>query len=184
MSRIPRLTPDELDDEQRAVYESIAGGARAQKSAFRLTDDQGALEGPFNAMLLHPAVGDALQQIGAALRFRGTLSPRAREIAILTVAAHERSRFEQYAHERVARQAGLTDAEIETLAAGGIPELTDADEAIVAVTTRHLLVDETLTEEQYADAAAVLGPARLFELTTVVGYYRLLALQMRVFGVR
>lgn len=70
MTRIPRLAPDQLDDAQRELYQAIAGGARAATTAFRLTDDDGVLEGPFNAMLLHPPLGDALQRLGAATAVR------------------------------------------------------------------------------------------------------------------
>jgi 4-carboxymuconolactone decarboxylase len=183
VSRIPRLAPDQLDDAQREVYAAIAGGPRAANSAFRLTDHNGGLEGPFNAMLLHPPLGDALQRLGSAIRYRGALSDRAREIAILMVAAHWDSGFEQYAHERVAVRIGLAEREITALQQGIKPDLTDPDEAAVATVTRHILDHHTLTDTEYTEAVAVLGPAKLFELTTLVGYYELLALQMRVFGV-
>jgi 4-carboxymuconolactone decarboxylase len=38
-----------------------------------------------------------------------------------------------------------------------------------------------LTAAEYATAEAVLEPRGLVELTTLVGYYALLALQLRVF---
>lgn len=183
MTRAPRLTPDKLTQEQRALYDAIAGGPRASTPAFRLTDEDGTLAGPFNAMLLHPAIGDALQRLGAALRYRGVLSDRAREIAILAVAAHWRSEFERYAHERIGRVAGLTEAEIAALGAEGDLELPDPVEAAVLRTTRRLLHHRALGATEYAEAVAVLGPATLFELTTLIGYYQLLALQMRVFAV-
>jgi 4-carboxymuconolactone decarboxylase len=40
-----------------------------------------------------------------------------------------------------------------------------------------------LDDELYTETAAVLGEAGLFELTTLVGYYATLALQLRVFRV-
>lgn len=183
MSRIPRLSPAQLDDAQRELYDAIAGGPRARTTAFRLTDDHGGLEGPFNAMLLCPPIGDAVQRLGAAIRYRGALSDRARELAILVVAAHWRSRFEWDSHERVARQVGLGDKEITPLRSGTYPDLEDPEEAAVVTVTQQVLSDRTLSETDYADATAVLGPAKLFELTTLIGYYELLALQMRIFGV-
>lgn len=50
-------------------------------------------------------------------------------------------------------------------------------------TTRRLLRDRDLDDDRYREAAAVIGADRVFELTTLVGYYSTLALQMRVFGV-
>jgi 4-carboxymuconolactone decarboxylase len=183
VTRLPRLSPDQLDDAQRELYGAIAGGPRATNSAFNLTDERGSLEGPFNAMLLHPPLGDALQHLGAAIRYRGALSDRAREIAILAVAAHWRSTFEQYAHERVGLRIGLSEKELAALREGTDPGLADPEEMAVVAATRHLLDHNTLTDAEYAETVTVLGPAKLFELTTLVGYYGLLALQMRVFGV-
>jgi 4-carboxymuconolactone decarboxylase len=40
-----------------------------------------------------------------------------------------------------------------------------------------------LDDAQYAGAVAQLGEAGVFELTTLVGYYATLALQLRVFRV-
>ena len=68
-ARIPKRAPGSLDDEQRAVYDTIAGGRRAQGTQlFQLVDDDGALEGPFNAFLLQPRLGAALQAVGSAVR--------------------------------------------------------------------------------------------------------------------
>ncbi|HEY0949418.1 MAG TPA: hypothetical protein VGD85_04425, partial [Nocardioides sp.] len=53
------------------------------------------------AGLLSPAVGDALQRLGAAVRYRTALPDRAREMAILLVAARWDSAFEREAHEAV-----------------------------------------------------------------------------------
>jgi hypothetical protein len=101
------LVPADLDDQQRALYDAIAGGPRAAgPRLFALTDAAGRLNGPFNAMLFAPEVGTALQDLGAAIRYRSSLTARIREMAILAVAAHWDSAFERYAHEAVGRAAG------------------------------------------------------------------------------
>jgi 4-carboxymuconolactone decarboxylase len=182
VSRIPRLSPAELDDEQRRLYDSITGGPRARNS-FGIADSDGALGGPFNAMLLHPRVGDALQRLGAAIRYDSTLSDRAREMAVLIVAAAARSGFEQYAHAHIGLRLGLTESEVAAIRAGDEPRLDDAVEAAIVRTTRRLVDHATLTDDEYADATAALGAGTLFELTTLVGYYQLIAMQMHVFGV-
>ncbi|HKN97503.1 MAG TPA: carboxymuconolactone decarboxylase family protein [Pseudonocardiaceae bacterium] len=182
MSRIPRLSPAELDDEQRRLYDSITGGPRARDSV-GMTDHNGALGGPFNAMLLHPPVGDALQQLGAAIRYGGTLTDRSREMAILIVATATHSGFEQYAHEHIGLRLGLTESEVAAIRDGGEPRLDNPDEAAIVRTTRRLVDHGTLTDDEYAEASAALGAGTLFELTTLVGYYQLIAMQMHVFGV-
>ncbi|QVQ52891.1 carboxymuconolactone decarboxylase family protein [Spiractinospora alimapuensis] len=185
MSRIPKLRPEELDAPQREVYEEIAGGPRARgPRLFALTDAEGGLEGPFNAMLLNPALGGPLQRLGGALRFSGKLSDRSRELVILLVAAAWDSSFERTAHEAVGAHVGLTAEEMTTVAAGGTPtSLTDPEEVEALRATRLMLDKRTLDDEEYAELVASLGRERLFEVTTLVGYYGTLALQMHVFGV-
>lgn len=179
--RLPWPTPDELDSERRSVYDAIAGGPRAAgPQAFRLTDDEGRLEGPFNAMLVSPGVGHALQDLGAAVRYRTSLTDRAREIAILALAALRRSDFEWYAHERVGRRAGLSEAELAALLDGETPATLSPDEALLLRTTRLLATEGDLGDADHRAAEAGLGREKLAELVVLVGYYDLLALSLRV----
>jgi 4-carboxymuconolactone decarboxylase len=184
MSRIPPLGPNELDGPQRRLFESIVDARKSGAvSAISLVDDDGHLTGPFNAMLLNPDLGMALQELGSAIRYRGALTPRCRELAILAVAAHWQCGFELDAHTLIGEQVGLTAAEIAALRAGGPTPLTDDEEAAVLSATRLLVRTGDLTESEYTTATKLLTPSKLFELCTLVGYYSLLAMQMRVFGV-
>jgi 4-carboxymuconolactone decarboxylase len=182
-ARLPRFEPPALDAEQRALYDAIAGGRRAQgPQLFRLADADGRLEGPFNAFLLQPRLGSALQALGASVRYDTGLDDRCREIAILVVAAHWRSDFEWYAHEAVGRAAGLGDAELAALREGSHAGLAGR-ESVVARTAAALVTRGDLDDAEYGEAVSHLGPAGLFELLTLVGYYATLALQLRVFRV-
>lgn len=179
--RLPWPTPAELDESRRAVYDAIAGGPRAAgPQAFRLTGTDGRLEGPFNAMLVSPGVGLALQDLGAAVRYRTSLSDRAREIAILALAALRRSDFEWYAHERVGRRAGLTEEELASLLAGENPGSLSGNETLLLRTTRLLATAGDLDDDAFASAEEGLGREQLAELVVLVGYYDLLALSLRV----
>lgn len=184
MSRLAPLVPAALGEEQRQLYEEITGGPRGQgPRLFELTDPAGALTGPFNAMLLRPALGSALQALGAAVRYQSGLPARARELAILVVAAHWDCAFERYAHEAAGRAGGLTDAELAAIRAGGGDGLADETERAAVRAAWALVRAGDLDDGQYAEAAAALGEAGVFELTTLVGYYATLALQLRVFRV-
>lgn len=180
--RIRPRTPDELDRDERALYDAITGGPRAQgPQHFALTSPDGSLRGPFDALLLSPTVGSALQSVGAAVRYHTALTDRAREIAILLVAAHWDSAFERESHEAVGRAAGLTESELAALRESDAAAFADV-EGTVARTTLALL-DGDLSDELWDHAASTLGMATVFELTTLVGYYSTLALQLRVFRV-
>lgn len=182
--RLPWPRPSELDPSQRAVYDAITGGPRsAGPQAFALTDDEGRLEGPFNALLIAPQLGLALQEVGAALRYRTALTDRQRELAILEVARAHRSGFEWYAHMRVGSLAGLTAAELEAVRNGqGCPSLS-ADEALLRAVVSQLLSSGDLTDESFALANERFGIERIQEILVIVGYYELLALLLRVWRV-
>lgn len=173
--------PTELDPAQRAVHDAIAGGPRAGSArVLPLADDDGRLLGPFGPMLLSPAVGGALQELGARLRYGTALSDRARELVILLVAAHEDSAFERYAHDLLGRQVGLTETELAELGRAQVPPLDDPHERAATEVVQALLLRGDLDDDEFAAAHDSLGTAVLFELMTLVGYYRTLALQLRV----
>jgi 4-carboxymuconolactone decarboxylase len=181
--RLAKLSPAELDEQQRALYDSIASGPRARgPQLFALTDDAGGLEGPFNAMLLSPPVGSALQALGSAVRYGSGFANRHREIAILVVAHAWDCAFEVYAHEAVGRAAGLSDDEFAALRDGEYERLAEHDR-LVAKTSSALAARSNLTDQEFSSARDALGLPLLFELTTLVGYYATLALQLRVFEV-
>lgn len=183
MSRLEPIPPADLDPRQTALYARITGGPRAQgPQNFDLTRPGGALLGPFNALLLSPDLGGALQEVGAVIRYRSTLTGRTREIAILTVAAHWDSAFERQAHESVGAAVGLTAEEMSEIRAGRVPPLGDPHEEASAQLVR-AMVDGDVDDETWTTWAGTVGKTTVFELTALVGYYATLALQMRVFRV-
>lgn len=180
--RVAAMPPETLTPAQRDLYAKIAGGPRASgPQHFALTRVDGSLRGPFNALLLQPALGDAVQGVGAAIRFAGTLSPRAREVAILVVAAHWDSAFEREAHEAVGGAAGLTDHELAALRAGDL-SVFSGDERLVAELARQLTLGD-IDDDLWTRAEPALGRETIFEVTVLVGYYGMLALQLRAFRV-
>ncbi len=176
--RLPPLRPDELDAEQRAVYDALA----ELPGRVRLDPDR-SLQGPFDAMLRAPRSGAALQAVGAALRYGSVLPERVRELATLQVAAHHRSDFEWYAHAPLAVAAGLSAAVLESVRTGATVEPDDPAERVAAVVVSQLLTTGDVDDDAWAGAVGHLGEAGAVELTTLVGYYSLLAMQMRVLRV-
>lgn len=174
--------PDELDPDQRVLYERIVGGPRkAQAGQVPIVDGSGALLGPFGLMTIAPRIGDAVQGVGAALRFAAELPPLVREAAILLVATARDCRFEWFAHEAAARAAGLDDDQLAALAAGRLPSRLEAADAAALRVVAALLAAGTLDDAEYGAAIAELGERRLAELVWLVGYYSMLALALAVF---
>jgi 4-carboxymuconolactone decarboxylase len=180
--RMDLISPADLDDAQRAVYDAITGGPRAsQKRLVPLTDEEGRLAGPFAVMLLSPEVGNAVQAVGAKVRFTAALTDRERELAILTVAGELRSDFERLAHEPAARQAGLSQAQLNAVLAGRIPGGLTEEEALICRLAHVMTADRNLSDEDYDQGRNALGQERLATLTWLVGYYSALALALAVF---
>lgn len=181
--RLPLRSPATLTAEQRSLYGAIAEGPRATgPQHFALTNPDGSLAGPFNALLLVPALGQAVQALGAAVRYETSLTAREREIAILVVAARWDCEFERMAHEAVGRAAGLSDDELETIRGGGIPALDDPHED-ACTRLAHAMAHGDVDEASWAQTSRIVTVETVFELSTLVGYYALLALQLRVFRV-
>src|SRR5260370_40122967 len=151
--RLSVLSADEMPAEQRDLYREILGGPRGQgPRAVLLSSGAGGVAGPFNAMLYAPPVGHALQELGAAIRFRTQLAPRIREMAILVVAQAWDSAYERDTHELIGRDAGLSEPEIEALRAGADPGLADKDEHGADAVVRALTGPEPRTADLHDHA--------------------------------
>lgn len=173
-SRFPLLMPDELSAAQKDLYEKIAGGPRAN-GPFRIMHDDGSLAGPFNALLFAPGIGNAVQELGAALRFGGELPDRTRELVICAVAAALNSEYEWYAHSRAAVVVGVSEEELAQLKAGSIPVSASDSEAAALELTRELVAEAGVNQTIRATAQKHFGYAGMTEISVLVGYYRTLA---------
>lgn len=181
--RLPLLDLAEFDKDQLALYTKIAAGPRAaERGRVPVTDNQGRLLGPFGIMLLAPQVGDAVQAVGAALRFRTAMTPRCRELAILAIASQLGSEFEWIAHVQAARAEGVTQDQLQALLDGGHPHELEVVEALTVATCRTLIVSRGLSDAEYAEVVDVFGTAGVAELVWLVGYYSSLALALEVFN--
>ncbi len=181
--RLPWPTPEKLDEDQRAFYDAVVGGVRGKVARpTPLTDDDGRLHGPFNAMLTHPAVGMALQSMGAGLRFDGTLPKWLFELLVLVVSAQRHASYEWYAHAPIGQAAGLTDDHLAAARHGRIPDgLSDGDAAVVELALTTLRHDEP-AEELLDRVQAAYGASGVTETVTVVGFYDMMAGLMRTWA--
>jgi 4-carboxymuconolactone decarboxylase len=174
------LRPDELTSEQRALYDELCAGPRADSSRpGGPVDGEGRLTGPFNALLHAPAVGGPLQRLGAALRYESSLADDVRESLICLVAGVRGSSYEREAHEPIARRAGIGDDVLQVLARGELPEGAGAELRL----GHALLTGAQPAADPAGDPVSELGHAVVLEVSTLVGYYTTLAWQLRLFGV-
>lgn len=177
---------EQLDPDQRALFDVIAGGAREQHLGDqRLVDEDRRLRSPFAAMLLNPAVGHPLQELGTALRFESSLSRRMLELAVLAVAAHRSCEHEWETHHPLARAAGVPEEYLEGLWNDRTPPpLADAREHQAVQLVSRLLTIADPDDAIASVAIDALTDQEIFELASLVGYYSTLAVLLSAFAER
>lgn len=177
MTRLPPLNRDALTPEQRALVEAVESGPRAARHGSI------GLAGPFGVWLHAPVVGDAAQRFGAVVRFGTTLAEHLKEIAICTVGAHFKARFEFAAHAPLAIAAGVDPVAIEAIRRGSDPNFSAAEETLAHEIARTLLNEHRISDALYRRARSVFNETQLVELVTVIGYYCQISLTLNAFEV-
>ncbi len=164
----------EMTEEQRSLLFNVVNSARA------VTNATG--NGPFNALLRTPQVGELSQQLGNAIRFSSGLSGRLRELATLMAGRAWTSSYEWYAHERYARDEGIEHSIIAAIAEHRAPDLAamPAEDAMVWRVTDELLYTRRVTDATYKEALAVLGEQRLLSSVTIAAYYEYVSMLLNV----
>ena len=183
--RLPLADPATLTGAQRELYERVQATRVpwANAGGFRVTTEDGRLIGPFNGFLLQPEVASRFMDFTAAAADHGTLSPRVREVVIVTVGAVWGAAYELYAHTTMARQAGLPGDAVATLASGDIPENLSDDEKIAARVAHEMSTRHRVDDELYRDAEKAFGRTGLFDLVALMGQYHTVCTLLNLFEV-
>ena len=122
-------------------------------------------------------------RLGEAIRFEGTLPPQLRELAILTVAAKWQAQYEWWAHEKIAREAGLDPVIIAGVKAGALPASTEPAIRVIYDLARGVIDQHHVSDKQYAAATDMFGESVVVELVILLGYYTLISMTLNVFEV-
>lgn len=184
MSRVLPPRPDEMTEAQQAMYDGIVHGPRTPKGGRSpYIDDEGRLIGPFGIWNIAPNVGDAVQNVGVAVRYNTSLKARVREIAILAVGAAYRANFEWYAHAPLAAAAGVSAEQLERLRQGADPEGFSEEERLAVRLARELIDDRAASEATMQAVIATFGKETSVELVILIGYYAMLCITLNAFDV-
>lgn len=170
------LTPGELDEEQRRLYDAVAEGPRGQGATRpMMIREDGSLTGPFDAWLRTPILGEHFERAGMAFRTDTTLSAAPREIAVLVVARAWSAKFEWWAHCKLARLEKVPQSVIDDIAAYRRPTFEDdACEGAHDVAFQ-LVHRRTVDTETMAFAQSALGDRALVEVISMVGFYQMVS---------
>ena len=159
----------------RIAYADLARPETSELVA-RIEHERGGKMLNLYRMLLHsPPVADGWRALFTAIRQQGVLSGRVRELVIMRIAVINGADYEFSAHQPFALREGLTQAQLDTLKAGGEPDgLTDNDRAVLAYTeamTKHVRVPQALFDA----VRKQFNERELVELTATIGGYNLVS---------
>ncbi len=179
--RADPFPPDEMSSEVRALHDEMSGYVADRLRGFVSKREDGALIGPFAPMLRFPDSGRAAWNYTKALIDHAKLPKAAHEVAVLATGAALNSRYELYAHERVADGIGLSNAKIAAIAAGQRPaDLTEEEQAAYDVAVA-LAGGRQLPESTYQRAVIAFGEEGTAELIYLVGGYCLVSLLLNAY---
>lgn len=160
MTRLPPVPYEEWDTE---ALRPLTGGRPVPPS------------NALGLLLNHPRLAKAFLTFSAQLLYRSTLPARIRELTVLRVAWRHRCRYEWTHHLLMAREAGVTEQEVEEVRQGAGTLLNRAVDELESTST--------LSDELYAELAKELDERQLMDFVFTVGSYGLQAMAYNTFGV-
>lgn len=169
MARLPDIDPKDYTADQKTVADAIAAGPR------------GEVRGPFKMLMYNPKAADAVQRMGAFLRFDGAMDGRLRELAIIMTGRHWTAQYEWYAHARIAADEGLDQTVIDAIAERKRPDFKNADEEVVYDFVKELHETHNVGDTNFAAAKDLLGEAGVVELIMLCGHYTVISMVLNTF---
>ena len=157
--RLAQLTYESLAPEVRPLADDI------------LKVSSAALGGPYNALLRSPEMARRCFDFLDYLRFRTSVNKRLNEFAILIQARISNAQYEWWAHETIARKAGLSDAVMDDLRACRRPASMQADEALVYDYCVQLSLNHRVPDALWQKAVDAMGAQAVVDLTVLSGTY-------------
>ena len=158
MTRLPRLTRDDLDSAGQEHFDKIV----------ELRDSAGGL---YSLLLHSPGMAARMAATEAYVRFESPFAEPLKEMVILATAREAKSQYEFQAHARLARRAGVPDDAIRALAQGRDPVELTGDEEVAIHFARELLRDHKISDDTFQTAVERFGHKGVVELSVMVGHY-------------
>jgi alkylhydroperoxidase family enzyme len=163
--RISPLPPDERDDAQNELLGTVGRDLNI-----------------FATLVRYPRLFRRWSQFGGVL-LSGLLSPRERELVILRTGHVCDSHYEWHQHVGLAREAGITDEEIERVRSGPDAEGWDPFEATLLRAVDELHATNRVSDSTWRALAERFDDRQLIELCMLVGQYHLVAFTLNSLGV-
>ncbi len=156
------------------VRDELPMGAR--ESYDRIIADRGRLSGPTAQLLPYaPDLAERVSHLGTYVRFETALTRAQTELATIVAARGLNNAYIWAAHVPAAIQEGVSEAIVNVVNTGAAVDALEADDALIIRLTRQLVEDRYLDDATFESAKQRFGEKGLLELTTLVGFYCLVA---------
>jgi len=129
------------------------------------------LGGPYNALLRSPEMARRCFDFLDYLRFRTSVNKRLNEFAILIQARISNAQYEWWAHETIAKKAGLSDVVMQDLKACNRPTAMAEDERLVYDYCIQLSLNHRVPDALWQEAIDKMGEQAVMDLTVLSGTY-------------
>ena len=172
MARTPTVTRDQVPEKYREAFDHEVGIS------------QGAIEaGPGSVMINSPEMRKRANHLVFYFREESELPQKIQEMAMIMTARAKDCQYIWYAHAARAREQGISDAFVDALRdKKPLPKLPD-DEQIVVDYATELFTTNRVSAKTFQAALEPFGAQLLTELTTMMGYYSMLAMNVNAFEV-
>lgn len=170
-ARIPALDSTELDGQTWEALSFIIG-----------RDED--LPNLFKTLLHHPDLLRPWSRFADQILFNSSLSPRHRELLILRTGFLCHSEYEQVHHTRLAREAGITEVELEHIKSG-IPCKNWSDKEVLLVrAAEELIATYHINDTTFESLRKLFNTQQLIEIIFTVGQYCLVSMVCNSLGVQ
>lgn len=136
----------------------------------------------FGIILNHPALAKAFLTFNNHVAAASTLSKRIRELLILRLSWLRRAEYEFVQHLVVARNAGVSEADLERVQLGPDAQGWDPIDADLIRAVDELYADARIADATWARLTAHFDQRQLMDLVFAVGCYEVLAMTFKTFG--
>ncbi|WP_045875721.1 carboxymuconolactone decarboxylase family protein [Pseudofrankia sp. DC12] len=131
----------------------------------------------------HTTLSQAFFTFNGHILSTSTLTGRQRELIVLRVAAQRQAGYEWLQHTFIARDAGLSDEEIQRIALGPDAPLWDPLDAAMLRAVDELVGDGKIGDETWAVLVKELEVKQILDVIFTVGAYETLAYMIRSFDI-
>jgi alkylhydroperoxidase family enzyme len=180
-ARLRPIPVRELGEEARAV---LRGNFRGAADRF-LSEGPDAVRMPnvLSTLMHHPKLAGPWLAYNGVLLNAPAIEPRLRELMVLRVAWRARSRYEWVQHVRLAKQLGITAAQIDAIAGLSSDAAWTPLEAELLAATDQLIDRYRIDDATWSRLAQQLDERQLVEVVFLVGSYVCLAMAFNSFGI-